>query len=122
MSAAREKVCAFCGRPFEWRKKWARSWDEVKFCSEACRRGVSRVGQPFEQAVLELLAARAATASICPSEVARAMNPNDWRPLMDDVRAAAVRLVTRGRIEITQGDRVVDPLTARGAIRIRLPR
>ncbi|MEO7116898.1 MAG: DUF2256 domain-containing protein [Caldimonas sp.] len=21
-----------------WRKRWSRSWDEVKFCSEACRR------------------------------------------------------------------------------------
>jgi len=21
-----------------WRRRWARTWDEVKFCSEACRR------------------------------------------------------------------------------------
>lgn len=32
------KVCATCGRPFTWRKKWARDWDEVRYCSEACRR------------------------------------------------------------------------------------
>ena len=32
------KTCATCGRPFAWRKKWARSWDEVRFCSERCRR------------------------------------------------------------------------------------
>lgn len=32
------KVCAGCGRPFEWRKKWARCWDEVRYCSERCRR------------------------------------------------------------------------------------
>ncbi|WP_299753016.1 DUF2256 domain-containing protein [uncultured Boseongicola sp.] len=32
------KVCATCGRPFEWRKKWAKVWDEVKYCSERCRR------------------------------------------------------------------------------------
>jgi hypothetical protein len=32
------RVCAACGRPFEWRKKWARTWDEVRYCSERCRR------------------------------------------------------------------------------------
>ncbi|MBM3718214.1 MAG: DUF2256 domain-containing protein [Actinobacteria bacterium] len=31
-------ICAGCGRPFEWRRKWARVWDEVKWCSEKCRR------------------------------------------------------------------------------------
>lgn len=32
------KDCAACGRPFTWRKKWARCWDEVRYCSERCRR------------------------------------------------------------------------------------
>jgi hypothetical protein len=32
------KVCKACGLPFEWRKKWARDWDNVKYCSEKCRR------------------------------------------------------------------------------------
>ncbi|HYI73150.1 MAG TPA: DUF2256 domain-containing protein [Skermanella sp.] len=31
------KPCAVCGRPFQWRKKWAGIWDEVKYCSDACR-------------------------------------------------------------------------------------
>jgi hypothetical protein len=31
------KDCATCGRPFAWRKRWARSWDEVRHCSDACR-------------------------------------------------------------------------------------
>ncbi|WP_116124907.1 DUF2256 domain-containing protein [Lewinella sp. IMCC34183] len=33
-----EKVCPVCSRPFTWRKKWERVWDEVKYCSERCRR------------------------------------------------------------------------------------
>ncbi|MDA8563921.1 DUF2256 domain-containing protein [Mariniblastus sp.] len=33
-----EKICPVCGRPFAWRKKWAKVWEEVKFCSERCRR------------------------------------------------------------------------------------
>lgn len=32
------KICATCGRPFTWRKKWERSWDEVRYCSDRCRR------------------------------------------------------------------------------------
>ncbi|MFQ3534917.1 MAG: DUF2256 domain-containing protein [Aggregatilineales bacterium] len=32
------KICPVCGRPFEWRKKWAKIWDAVKYCSERCRR------------------------------------------------------------------------------------
>ena len=31
-----EKICCVCGRPFTWRKKWERSWDEITTCSKAC--------------------------------------------------------------------------------------
>ncbi|MEL6957661.1 MAG: DUF2256 domain-containing protein [Pseudomonadota bacterium] len=33
-----EKTCATCGRPFTWRKKWEKVWDEVRYCSERCKR------------------------------------------------------------------------------------
>ncbi|WP_394934637.1 DUF2256 domain-containing protein [uncultured Ilumatobacter sp.] len=32
------KICVACGLSFEWRKKWARDWDQVKYCSDKCRR------------------------------------------------------------------------------------
>ncbi len=32
-----EKVCAACGRPFAWRRKWARDWENVRYCSQGCR-------------------------------------------------------------------------------------
>ena len=31
------KVCAACGKPFTWRKKWARDWESVRYCSDRCR-------------------------------------------------------------------------------------
>ena len=31
------KLCLSCGRPFAWRKKWVRDWDQVKYCSDRCR-------------------------------------------------------------------------------------
>ncbi|WP_322782927.1 DUF2256 domain-containing protein [Gluconobacter cerevisiae] len=31
------KICPVCDRPFTWRKKWAKDWDQVRYCSEACK-------------------------------------------------------------------------------------
>jgi hypothetical protein len=39
-----EKICLVCGRPFTWRKKWKKVWDEVKYCSERCRRSKASGG------------------------------------------------------------------------------
>ncbi len=117
-----EKLCATCGRRIEWRKKWEREWDAVRYCSNACRRrkpGV--IDERLEREILHLLDARSKEATICPSEAARLVaDPDaDWRPLMERTRCAARRLVARGVLEITQQGRVVDPSTARGPIRLR---
>ncbi|MFT7139992.1 MAG: hypothetical protein ACI9B8_002414, partial [Sulfitobacter sp.] len=32
-----QKVCLICERPFSWRKKWAKDWDQVLYCSQRCR-------------------------------------------------------------------------------------
>ena len=32
------KICPVCERPFTWRKKWAKDWENVKYCSERCKR------------------------------------------------------------------------------------
>lgn len=68
---------------------------------------------------MDLLDRRARGATICPSEAARAVDPDGWRDLMEPARAAARRLVVAGAVEITQGGTVVDPSTARGPIRVR---
>ena len=31
------KTCIFCKRPFTWRKKWEKDWENVKYCSKRCR-------------------------------------------------------------------------------------
>jgi hypothetical protein len=114
------KICRSCGREMAWRKKWERSWDEVRYCSDACRRrGVGQVDRELDAAILSLLSERATSATICPSEAARAVGGDDWRPLMEPARAAARRLQAAGRVVITQGGRPVDPSSAKGPIRIR---
>ncbi|MCX2477696.1 DUF2256 domain-containing protein [Pedobacter sp. MC2016-15] len=30
------KICPVCNRPFTWRKKWEKNWDEVRYCSKKC--------------------------------------------------------------------------------------
>lgn len=120
------KTCQSCGRVMSWRKAWARNWDEVRYCSDACRRRkVSDVDRQLEVEILRLLAGRGGkgAGTICPSEAARAVgSAEDWRDLMEPARRAARRLVAAGTVEITQSGRVVDPSEARGPIRIRLVR
>jgi hypothetical protein len=106
-----------------YRKAWVRVWDEIRFCSERCRRTrVDSTDTALDAAILTLLDARARGATICPSEAARLVAPDDWRPLMERAREAARRLVSRGEVEITQGGRVVEPSSARGPIRVRRSR
>ena len=89
-------------------------------CREACRRpGVGDVDRDLEQAITDLLDARAAGRTICPSEAARRVDPEGWRELMEPTRRAARRMVAAGSVEVTQQGRVADPSTARGPIRVR---
>lgn len=79
----------------------------------------SDLDRQLEETILGLLATRAASSTICPSEAARAVGGEEWRDLMDDARAAAGRLVASGDVEVMQGGTVVDLESARGPIRIR---
>ena len=114
------KVCASCGRVMTWRKAWQRNWDDVKYCSDACRkRKIGPQDVALEDSILRLLDQRQAGATICPSEAAKFVSDDNWREFVEPARRAARRLVARGEAEITQQGRVVDPSTAKGPIRIR---
>jgi len=106
----------------EPRRRWRAADEAVRYCSRACRgRGVRGIDRALEAAIIELLSDRPRGATLCPSEAARAVADDDWRPLMEPTRRAARRMVARGELEIVQGGRTVDPSTARGPIRLRLP-
>ena len=134
----KEKICKTCGRPFAFQKKWAQDWDIVKHCSETCRNKKATVPDAaLEHAILTLLAERGPDKTICPSEAAKLVAANvssasgsprdqekshrrDWEALMEPARAAARRLVARGKIVTTQHNQIVDSSTAKGPIRLRL--
>ncbi|MGV9322661.1 DUF3253 domain-containing protein [Streptomyces sp. NPDC003660] len=79
----------------------------------------------LEQIIMSLLAERAETSSICPSDAARAVYDGDddgWRDLMEPARRAAWRLVSAGEVEVTRSGHPVKESEARGPIRIRRAR
>ena len=117
------KRCATCGRSFAWRRRWRANWEAVRYCSRSCReRRPNRLDRRLEVAILRLLAGRAAGASICPSEAARAVSPDHWRSLMERSRRAGRRLAAEGRVVFLQKESPVEPSTARGPLRLALSR
>lgn len=110
------KRCPRCGRDFSWRRKWARVWDRVVYCSERCRRDRSTRERERVAHAIETRLARTG-GTICPSEVARALWPEDWRTHMQAVRRAGRELAASDRILWRQRGRRVDPATARGPVR-----
>ncbi|MCH7345768.1 DUF2256 domain-containing protein [Pelomonas sp. CA6] len=40
------KTCVRCQRPMSWRRRWAHCWEQVRYCSEACRRAGPVPRQP----------------------------------------------------------------------------
>ncbi len=78
--------------------------------------------EALEAEILRQTTERGADKSICPSEVARALAPEEdaWRRLMGPVRAAAIRLAKAGQVEVLRKGKPVDPeAEIRGVIRLR---
>jgi hypothetical protein len=118
------KMCPSCGRRIEWQAKWTRCWGRVRYCSDACRRQrPDSTDQALEDLLLGLLAFRHVGDTICPSEAADLVEgSSDRETLIERSIRAARRLGNRGRVEIVQAGRVVDPSNAGVPIRVRLPR
>lgn len=76
----------------------------------------------IEATMLDLVAARGAGKTICPSEIARQLGgprPEDWRLLMAPVRRVAVRLARQGQVAVLRKGVPVEDLDGfRGVYRI----
>jgi hypothetical protein len=81
--------------------------------------GVSR--EAIEAEILARIGAIAPGASINPSEVAQALAPENWRPLLGPVRQAAARLSEAGQLEILRKGKPVPAEAMHGVIRLRRP-
>lgn len=78
-----------------------------------------------EQAILALVVTRGETASICPSEAARALaaargHPDAWRRYLAEIRRAGVRLAADGQIDILRKGKPIPAGAIRGVVRFRV--
>lgn len=69
--------------------------------------------------ILTMAAERAPDKTVCPSEIARALFPANWRKHMQEVRDAAIELQKDGKVTITQNGQPVDVDHIKGPIRIK---
>lgn len=125
MAAKKSKKCAVCGRTMTWRKRWEANWEQVRYCSRACRtRKLRAVDFELEETILSLLRTKTSGASIDPEDVARATRPEDppaQHALREGIRNAARRLSNRGLVDILANGRpAADPSTTTGPIQLRL--
>jgi hypothetical protein len=112
------KDCLVCGRVITWRKSLAATWEQVKYCSSACRTHKPNDDDvALEACLLQMLdAARGRSVDVAGAE---ASMPH-IAYARERVRRAARRLVSRGMIEVVDNGRVVDPSRARGPMHVRL--
>lgn len=74
----------------------------------------------ISETIVELSAKRGKNKTICPSEVARKLGPDEWRNYMEEIRKTAFALRDAGKIVITQKGNVVVGNEVVGPIRIRV--
>lgn len=116
-----ESFCQSCGRPFIAKEKRAGEGNIIKYCSKKCRREKKDKKQQYlEEEIIKLLIERGRTKSICPSEIARLIDPDDFKKHMEDIRCAGRRLVLQDKILITQKNKEVDSLNFKGPVRFKL--
>jgi hypothetical protein len=80
-----------------------------------------RTGEAFDvriAATIRTLLRHRGQSSICPSDVARTVGGESWRPVMPDVRRVAAGLADVEEIIVTQKQRPVSIREARGPVRI----
>lgn len=74
----------------------------------------------ISSAILSLATHRGAEKTICPSEIARMLFPDNWPEHMKDVVNEAIDLHNQGKVVITQKGMPVDVNSIKGPIRIKI--
>ncbi|GAB2683989.1 hypothetical protein GCM10027037_01300 [Mucilaginibacter koreensis] len=74
----------------------------------------------IQNRILQMATERGTDKTICPSEVARALFPVNWRNHMDEIRDAAFELRDTKQVMITQKGEVQTNNNLKGPIRIRI--
>ncbi len=115
-----QKNCSSCGRSFTWRKSFAKNWEDVKYCSNACRnRKLSKIDKQIENSILELLEAETYPTPLSTDQIADFLDFGNETDLLESRIRAARRLERKSFVIITQDGKRVDSSTAKGHFQIR---
>ncbi len=76
--------------------------------------------QKLKEEIITLAKRRGPDKTICPSEAARAVDSDNWRTLMEDIRDAAQSLQEKGFITVEQNGEPVDLKEVSGPVRLRI--
>ena len=115
-----EKVCQSCGRKFRLRKSLKNNWEEVKYCSNACRkRKVTKFDKRIEILILELLETQPHQKSISTRDIAKTLYAKGEKKLFEPIKRAARRLELNDFVIISQDGKKVDSSKAKGHLHIR---
>jgi hypothetical protein len=115
-----EKACQSCGRIFTLRKSLKNNWEEVKYCSNGCRkRKVTKFDKRIEILILELLEKQPHQKTISTRDIAKTLDVKDEKKLSEPIKRAARRLELNNFVIITQHGKKVDSSKAKGHFQIR---
>ncbi|MET3606963.1 hypothetical protein ABIC74_000805 [Mucilaginibacter rubeus] len=74
----------------------------------------------ISNAIISTAMSRGKEKTTCPSEIARALFPDDWRNHMATVRGVAIDLQNQGKVQITQHGKAINTDNIKGPVRIRI--
>ena len=116
MTAPAPRWCSVCGRIITWRKKWARDWERVRYCSRGCRRArLDDTDRALEQHLRDTLSSQRTADPRTAAEAVAVAGPD----LRERSRNAARRLVAAGEAVAVQRGRTVDASTVKGPFILR---
>ena len=112
------KYCATCGRRFQWRRKWARDWASVKYCSKGCRsRPLLARTEQVEASIIDYLAVR--SGFVDSPSLFRHLKSCHSDATDEIMKSAARHLAHRGQLSWYQRGRRVDPSTCAGVFLVK---
>ena len=108
------KHCLSCGRPFSEQKRWEENWDNIKYCSQKCRR--NKWDKKFEN--LEKFILNNSNLNIVEVEENYFNKKN--RDSHEIVKSACRRLHLSGKITILQKGKPILSTNFRGKYEIKV--
>lgn len=119
------KLCQTCGRQISPRAKWAKNWEEIRYCSDSCRHHrPNAIDLGLESTALSMLRDRSGKTVTCEEVetqfLSERSSEREVTNLRERARRAARRLVMQDRIAIEQKGQIVDPSFAKGVMNLRL--